>query len=106
MPKISVIIPVYDTEEFLSRCLDSVLCQTHRDLEVILIDDGSTDASGALCDEYAEKDTRIQVIHQENSGSSAARNTGLEAACGDYIGFVDSDDWLEPDMYAYLLDLL
>ena len=106
MPTVSVIIPVYNTSLYLSRCLNSVLSQTHRDLEVILVDDGSTDASPALCDEYADKDARVRVIHQENGGLSAARNAGLELACGDYIGFVDSDDWIELDMYAYLIDLL
>ena len=102
--KISVIIPVYKVEEYLPRCLDSVLGQTHTDLEIILIDDGSPDNSGKLCDQYAAKDDRIKVIHKENGGVSSARNAGLDAATGDYIGFVDSDDWIEPDMYAFLLE--
>jgi glycosyltransferase involved in cell wall biosynthesis len=106
MSTISVIIPVYNTAAYLPRCLASVLGQTYRDLEVILIDDGSTDDSAALCDDFARKDARVRVIHQENGGLSAARNAGLDAACGDLIGFVDSDDWIEPDMYAYLVDLL
>ena len=106
MSTVSVIIPVYNTAAYLPRCLASVLGQTYRDLEVILIDDGSTDSSATLCDDYAHKDARIRVIHQENGGLSAARNAGLDAACGDLIGFVDSDDWIELDMYAYLVDLL
>jgi glycosyltransferase involved in cell wall biosynthesis len=104
--KISVIIPVFNTAEYLERCLQSVLAQSHFDLEVILIDDGSTDGSSQLCDQFAHTDQRVQVVHQANAGLSAARNVGLDRASGDYIGFVDSDDWIEPDMYSYLLDQL
>lgn len=96
---ISVIVPVYNVELYLRRCLDSVVNQTYRDLEILIIDDGSTDRSGEICDKYAEKDQRIRVFHTENRGLSAARNLGLENACGGYIGFVDGDDWIEPDMY-------
>ena len=105
-PLISVIIPVYNAQKYLRQCVDSVLAQTYRNLEIILIDDGSTDNSGKLCDEYAQKDPRVQVIHQTNDGVSAARNAGLKAAKGQYIGFADADDFTEPDMYAYLLELL
>ena len=96
---ISVIVPVYNTEKYLKKCLNSILAQTLQDWECILIDDGSTDTSGKICDEYAEKDSRFQVIHQKNSGVSVARNKGLDIAKGDWIGFVDSDDWIEPETY-------
>lgn len=102
-PKISVIVPVYKVEPYLRKCLDSIVTQTYQNLEIILVDDGSPDNCGAICDEYAAKDGRIRVIHQENKGVSAARNAGLDAAAGDYIGWVDSDDWIEPDMFEYLL---
>lgn len=106
MEKISVIIPVYKVEKFLPDCVDSVLSQTYTNLEVILVDDGSPDRCGAICDEYAEKDSRVKVIHKENGGQGSARNRGLDAATGDYIAFVDSDDWIDPDMYEVLLKLL
>lgn len=100
---ISVIIPVYNVEQYLRKCVDSILCQTHRNLEIILVNDGSTDHCGAICDEYASLDSRICVIHKVNGGLSSARNAGLDIASGDYYSFVDSDDWLEPDALAYLL---
>lgn len=100
---ISVIVPVYNVEPYLRKCLDSILAQTHRDLEILVIDDGSTDGSGKVCDEYAGKDDRINVFHTENKGLSCARNLGLDEAKGEWIGFVDSDDWIEPDMYEVLL---
>lgn len=103
---ISVIVPVYNVEQYLKRCLESLLKQEYENLEIILIDDGSTDTSGKICDSYAEKDSRITVIHQQNKGASCARNHGLMAAKGAYIGFVDSDDWIEPDMYRYLFRLI
>jgi glycosyltransferase involved in cell wall biosynthesis len=106
VPKISVIIPVYKVEKYLRQCVDSVLAQTHSDLEVILVDDGSPDNCGAICDEYAEKDSRVKVIHKENGGQGSARNRGLDAATGEYIAFVDSDDWVDSDMYESLLKLL
>ena len=105
-PKISVIIPVYNTAPYLRHCLDSVIGQTHKNLEIILVDDGSADNSGPICDEYAARDNRIVVIHKENGGVYAARNTALNRATGDYIGFVDSDDWIAPQMYEVLLRLL
>lgn len=97
MNKISIIIPVYKVESYLCECLDSVIYQTYNNLEIILIDDGSPDNCGAICDEYAKKDSRIIVIHKENAGVSAARNEGLEMITGDWFTFVDSDDWIEPD---------
>lgn len=100
---VSVIVPVYSVEQFLPRCIDSVLTQTHENWELILIDDGSPDRSGDICDEYAANDARIRVIHQDNGGLSVARNTGLEHAAGDYITFVDSDDWLAPDFASAML---
>lgn len=102
MKLISVIIPVYNTEQYLVRCIDSVLHQTCKRLQIILIDDGSSDDSGKICDSYREKDDRIEVIHQKNSGQSAARNAGLKIAKGELFGFVDSDDYIEPDMYEKL----
>lgn len=99
---ISVIIPVYNIERFLPRCLDSIVNQTYKRLEIILVNDGSTDASGNICDSYAQQDKRIKVIHQANAGVSAARNAGLGVATGDYISFVDPDDWLENNMYEIL----
>lgn len=103
---ISVIIPVYNVAEYISQCLKSILTQTYMELEIILIDDGSTDASGEICDEYARKDSRIKVIHQKNKGAAAAKNAGLQAATGEYLSFVDSDDFLEPDAYRYMVDLI
>ena len=94
-PTISVIVPVYNAEKYLHRCIDSVLAQTYKDFELLLIDDGSKDSSGAICDEYAAKDTRVRVFHKENGGVSSARNLGLDNAQGEWITFVDSDDYIE-----------
>lgn len=94
MPKISVIVPVYNTEQYLPRCIDSILAQTFTDFELLLIDDGSKDSSGKICDESAAKDSRIRVFHKENGGVSSARNMGLNNAQGEWITFVDSDDYL------------
>lgn len=105
-PLISVIIPVYNVEKYLRRCLDSVIAQTYQNLEIICVDDGSIDDSGKICDQYAVRDARIKVIHQENQGLSAARNRGLDAAEGEYIAFVDSDDYILEDMYKKMLDKL
>lgn len=96
---LTVIVPVYKVEPYLRRCLDSIINQTYRDLEIILVDDGSPDNCPAICDEYAAKDSRVKVIHQKNKGLSGARNAGLDVATGDYIAFVDSDDWIELNMY-------
>ena len=101
-PLISVIIPVYKVELYLRECIDSVLAQTYQNLEVILVDDGSPDQCGSICEQYAEKDNRVCVIHKENGGLSDARNAGIDVAKGEYIGFVDSDDWVAPDMYECL----
>ncbi|HHW37926.1 MAG TPA: glycosyltransferase [Bacillales bacterium] len=101
-PKISIIVPVYKVEPYIHKCVDSILGQTFTDFEVILVDDGSPDNCGEICDEYAQKDSRVKVIHKENGGLSDARNAGIDRARGDYIGFVDSDDWIEPDMYELL----
>lgn len=106
MSLISVIVPVYNTAEYLDTCVASIVAQTYRELEIILVDDGSTDGSPALCDAWAEKDPRIRVIHKENSGQGVARNVGMEIAAGAYIGFVDSDDVIAPDMYEKLLAAL
>lgn len=104
MNLLSVIVPVYNVEDFLPKCLNSLLNQTYKDLEIILIDDGSTDNSGKICDEYAERDNRIKVIHQKNQGVSAARNVGLDLSTGDYITFVDSDDWCEKDYFRKVFE--
>lgn len=102
-PKISIIVPVYKVEPYLRKCLDSIVNQTYHNLEIILIDDGSPDSCGEICDEYAEQDKRIQVIHKINGGVSSARNAGLTVATGEWIGWVDSDDWIEADMYEYMI---
>lgn len=102
-PLISVIVPVYKVEPYLRQCLDSLLGQTYENLEIILVDDGSPDRCGMICDEYAGRDRRVRVIHQGNRGLSATRNAGLGAASGAYLGFVDSDDWVEPGMYECML---
>ena len=101
---ISIISPCYNVEPYLPRYIDSILAQTHTDWELILIDDGSTDQTGYICDEYAKKDKRIQVVHKQNEGVSEARNTGLELCKGEYIVFFDADDWIEPDMLHVLFD--
>lgn len=106
MDKISVIVPVYNVENYLQQCINSILQQTYHHLEIILIDDGSKDSSGKICDEYALKDDRIVVIHKENGGVSSARNKGIEVATGKYIAFVDADDWIEPEMYEVMLQKL
>jgi len=106
MEKISVVIPVYKVEAYLDKCISSVVDQTYQNLEIILVDDGSPDGSGRICDAWAAKDPRIRVIHQENAGGGAARNAGLDVARGELIAFVDSDDYLHPEMYAHLSDLL
>lgn len=100
---ISIIIPVYNAEKYIGRCLDSILKQTYTKLEIILVNDGSTDKSGEICDEYAEIDNRIHVIHKKNGGVSAARNDGICISTGEFIGFVDADDWCEPTMYEELM---
>ena len=102
-PLVSIIIPVYNVEKYLEKCIASVVNQTYTNLEIILIDDGSPDNCPAICDQWQAKDSRIKVIHQQNGGLSVARNEGLKIATGEFIGFVDSDDWIEPEMYQTLL---
>lgn len=105
-PLISVIVPVYRVEEYLERCVKSILSQTYENLEVILVDDGSPDQCPAICDAFAEKDARVKVIHQENKGLSGARNAGIDAASGEYLAFVDSDDYVSPHFIEELYQLL
>ena len=102
MPEISVIVPVYNVERYLTRCIDSILAQTYQNFELILVDDGSTDGSGTLCDSYMKKDSRIKVIHKKNGGLSDARNSGIDAAEGEFLSFIDSDDWVRPDFLNIL----
>lgn len=103
--EISIIVPVYNVERYLSRCIDSILAQTFPDYELILVDDGSPDSCGAICDQYAKKDNRIQVIHQQNGGAASARNAGLDIAEGEWIAFIDSDDWIHPDYLRILFEV-
>lgn len=103
---VSIIVPVYKVEQYLSRCVDSILQQSYSNLEIILVDDGSPDSCGMICDEYQKKDSRVQVIHKSNGGLSDARNYGIEAAQGKYLAFVDSDDWLDFDMIDILYRVL
>ncbi len=103
---ISIIVPVFRVEKYLSRCIDSILAQTYTNIEIILVDDGSDDGCPAICDEYAQKDSRIKVIHKENGGQSIARNVGLDEANGEYIGFVDSDDCIHSEMFERLYKML
>ena len=102
---ISVIIPVYNVEPYLRKCLDSIVNQTYRDLEILVVDDGSTDGSGAICDSYAEKDERVVVFHTENRGLSAARNLGLDNAKGEWINFLDSDDWMDSECFEFAISV-
>ncbi|MEL7647197.1 MAG: glycosyltransferase [Sedimentibacter sp.] len=106
MKNVSVIVPVYNVEKYLSRCLDSILSQTMRDIEIILVNDGSKDSSLEICRSYAEKDSRIVVIDKKNEGVSVARNAGIDAAKGTYVGFVDPDDWIEPRMYESMYNTI
>lgn len=101
-PLISVIVPVYNGEKYIRKCVDSILMQTYPHLEIVLVNDGSVDNSGNICDAYAKQDKRIKVIHQPNKGISAARNAGIDVACGEYISFVDSDDWIAPEFVETL----
>ena len=102
---VSVVVPIYNVEDYLGRCVDSILDQTYGNLEVILVDDGARDSSGRICDDYAAKDPRIRVIHKENGGLSSARNAGIDIARGEWLEFVDSDDWIEPDAVESMLSL-
>lgn len=106
MPKLSVIVPVYNVEQYLEKCVESILSQTFNDFELILVDDGSKDSCPAICDAFAEKDSRTRVIHQKNGGRSVARNIGIENAKGDILTFVDGDDYISPEMYENMINLL
>ena len=106
MKTLSVIVPVYNTEKYLKKCVDSILASTYPALDVILVDDGSPDGAGAICDEYAAADARVRVIHKPNGGLSSARNAGIDNAVGEYITFVDSDDYIDPEIYAHLIHLM
>ena len=104
--KISVIVPVYKVEKYLDRCVQSIAAQTYENLEIILVDDGSPDNCGRICDDWAQKDSRIKVVHKENGGLSSARNAGVAVATGSFVGFVDSDDYIQPQMYEKLYEAL
>lgn len=106
MPKVSVIVPVYKAEKYIHRCVDSILAQTFTDWELLLIDDGSPDGSGEICDEYAKRDTRIRVFHKDNGGVSSARNLGLDNITGEYVTFVDADDWIDEDNLSVCVSAL
>ena len=106
LPLVSIIVPVYQVKDYIVECVESLRAQTYKNLEILLVDDGSTDGSGAMCDEYEAKDSRVRVIHQENQGLSAARNTGINLAMGEYVAFVDSDDVVMPDFIETLYKLL
>ncbi len=103
---ISVIVPIYNVEDYLPQCIESIINQSYKNLDIILVDDGSPDKCPEICDNYASKDSRIRVIHKENGGLSSARNAGLELSKGQYVSFIDSDDWLELDMYQVMVDAL
>lgn len=102
-PQLSIIVPVYNVRDYLDKCIMSILSQTFNDFELILVDDGSTDGSGEICDRYATIDTRLRVFHKKNGGLASARNFGIKVSCGDYIGFCDSDDWIQPNMFMELM---
>lgn len=106
MKLLSVIVPVYNTIKYLERCVDSIRNQSYENIEILLVDDGSTDQSGSLCEKIALEEKRVRVFHKENGGSSSARNIGIEHASGEYVAFVDSDDYIEKDMYAYLMEAI
>ena len=106
MEKLSIIVPVYNVEKYLKRCVDSILNQTYENTEVILINDGSTDLSGEICDEYKKKYKNVKVIHSENFGQSHARNLGLKTCSGQYVSFIDSDDWILPEMFSFMMSIM
>ena len=105
-PLISIIVPVYNVERYLSQCIDSILAQTYENLEIILVDDGSTDNSGKICEDYADRNFRIKTVHKTNEGLANARNNGIEKAAGEYVSFVDSDDYIAKDYIEYLYDMV
>ena len=101
---LSIIVPVYNVENYLNKCIESILLQTYKNIEVILVDDGSTDLSGKICDKYKRKDKRVKVIHKANEGLVKARKTGIEYASGEVVAYVDGDDWIEMDMYSSMIE--
>lgn len=103
-PKVSIVVPIYNVEKYLKNCVDSLLNQTLEDIEIILVDDGSPDKSGEIADEYMRNEKRIKVVHQSNAGLGPARNSGMAVATGEYIGFIDSDDWTQPEMFERLYE--
>ena len=103
-PTLDIILPVYNTERYLDQCIESIVNQQFNDWHLIVMDDGSTDSSPEICDRWAQRDKRITVVHKQNSGLSDTRNTAIDMSTAEYIGFVDSDDWIEPDMYSFLMD--
>lgn len=103
-PLVSVIVPVYNVEKFLRKCLDSLINQTYKNLEILVVNDGSTDSSGAICDEYAQRDDRIRVFHKQNGGLASSRNYAIPHVTGDYISYIDSDDWVDLDLYRRVVD--
>lgn len=105
MVELSIVVPIYNVEKYLKKSVDSIIDQTFKNVEIILVDDGSTDSCGEICDEYEKKDNRIKVIHKVNGGLSSARNAGIKASIGRYIGFIDSDDWINPKMYESMINL-
>ena len=105
IPQISVIVPVYNVEKYLTQCIESILSQTYQEFELLLIDDGSEDNSGSICDHYSNIDSRVHVFHKENGGVSSARNMGIEHAKGEWVCFVDSDDWIDKDTFEYITGL-
>ena len=103
-PTLDIILPVYNTERYLDQCIESIVSQQFNDWHLIVMDDGSTDSSPEICDRWAQRDKRITVVHKQNSGLSDTRNIAIDMSTAEYIGFVDSDDWIEPDMYSFLMD--
>ena len=103
-PRISIVVPVYNVEEYLEECIESIIKQSYPNIQIILVDDGSTDSSGLICDKYAQNDSRIEVIHQNNAGVVEARKAGLKRTIGEYVGFVDGDDYIDENMYERLLE--
>ena len=103
MPKISIIVPVYKVEKYLDKCVKSILAQTFKDFELILVDDGSPDNCGKMCDDFSKRDERVRVVHKKNGGVSSARNAGLKIATGDYIIFIDSDDYIDENMFSHMV---
>ena len=101
--QISIIVPIYNVEKYVRQCIESIINQTYKNIQIILVDDGSTDTSGLICDEYASIDDRIEVIHKKNGGLDSARKAGIAIASGKYVGYVDGDDWIEPFMYERMV---